>query len=169
MSLQKKWHLMDFTGCTESCKNDNFRCSQWLNCHKKVAILYFGEMVPKSSISYMTASSNGNIFHVTGLLWEESTGHRWILVTKASDAEFYVLFDLRLKKLMSKQSRRRWFVTAPRSLWRRSNGHIQKARGVSYGSAQSIGLNGVFAISRMTNYRYQQNIIANFSIIMQHE
>ena len=30
--------------------------------------------------------SNGNIFRVTGPLWGESTGHRWIPLTKASDA-----------------------------------------------------------------------------------
>ena len=30
-------------------------------------------------------SSDGNIFRVTGLLWGESTGHRWISLTKASD------------------------------------------------------------------------------------
>ena len=35
----------------------------------------------------MMASSNGNIFHVTSPLWGESTGHRWIHLTKASDAE----------------------------------------------------------------------------------
>ena len=32
-------------------------------------------------------SSNGNIFRVTGLLWREFTDHRWIVLTKASDAE----------------------------------------------------------------------------------
>ena len=32
-------------------------------------------------------SSNGNIFRVTGPLCEEFTGHRWIPLTKASDAE----------------------------------------------------------------------------------
>ena len=34
-------------------------------------------------------SSNGNIFRVTGLLWGESTGHRWIPLTTASDAELW--------------------------------------------------------------------------------
>ena len=34
-------------------------------------------------------SSNGNIFRVTGPLWGESTGHRWIPLTKASDAELW--------------------------------------------------------------------------------
>ena len=35
----------------------------------------------------MITSSNGNIFRVTGSLCGEFTGHRWILLTKASDAE----------------------------------------------------------------------------------
>ena len=34
-------------------------------------------------------SSNGNIFRVTGSLWGESNGHRWIPLTKASDAELW--------------------------------------------------------------------------------
>ena len=38
---------------------------------------------------YMTMSSNWNIFRVTGLLCGEFTGHRWIPITKASDAELY--------------------------------------------------------------------------------
>ena len=37
--------------------------------------------------NFMLTSSNKNIFRVTGPLWEESTGHRWIPLTKASDAE----------------------------------------------------------------------------------
>ena len=38
---------------------------------------------------FMTASSNGNIFRVTGPLCGEFTGHRWIPLTKASDAELW--------------------------------------------------------------------------------
>ena len=37
----------------------------------------------------ITMSTNGNIFRVTGPLWEESTGHRRIPLTKASDAELW--------------------------------------------------------------------------------
>ena len=37
----------------------------------------------------MMASSNGNIFHVTGTLCGEFTGDRWISRTKASDAELW--------------------------------------------------------------------------------
>ena len=34
-------------------------------------------------------SSNGNIYHATGPLCREFTGHRWISLTKASDAELW--------------------------------------------------------------------------------
>ena len=37
----------------------------------------------------MMASSNRNFFGVTDLLWGESTGHRWIPLTKAIDAELW--------------------------------------------------------------------------------
>ena len=37
----------------------------------------------------MMASSNGNIFRVTGLLCGEFTGHRWIPRTKASDTDLW--------------------------------------------------------------------------------
>ena len=39
--------------------------------------------------SSMMTLSNGNIFHITGPLWGESTGHWWIPLTKASDTEFW--------------------------------------------------------------------------------
>ena len=37
----------------------------------------------------MMTSSNGNIFRVTGHLCGKFTGHRWIPLTKASDAELW--------------------------------------------------------------------------------
>ena len=37
----------------------------------------------------MMTSSKENIFRVTGYLRGESTGHRWIPLTKASDAELW--------------------------------------------------------------------------------
>ena len=41
---------------------------------------------------FMMTSSNGNSFSVTGVLWGESTDHRWIPLTKASDADFGGVF-----------------------------------------------------------------------------
>ena len=37
----------------------------------------------------MMTSSNGNIPRITGPLWGESIGHRWIPLTKASDSELW--------------------------------------------------------------------------------
>ena len=41
----------------------------------------------RKSCQIVIASTNGNIFRVIGPLWGESTGHRWIHLTKATDAE----------------------------------------------------------------------------------
>ena len=49
-----------------------------------------------------------------------STGHRWVPLKKASDAELWC-FLLHLNKQLSKNSRRRWFETPSRSLWRHCN------------------------------------------------
>ena len=65
-------------------------------------------------------SSNGNLFHVTGPLWGEFTGHRWIPRTKASDAELWY-FHLCLNKRLSKQSEGWWIDTPSWSLWRHRN------------------------------------------------
>ena len=77
-----------------------------------------GDSIPHN----MMTSSNGNIFRVTGHLCAEITGHRWIPRTKASDADSFVLFfDLRLYKLLSKQSWGWWFETPSRPLGRHCN------------------------------------------------
>ena len=63
----------------------------------------------------MMLSSNGNIFRVTGPLWGESNGDRWIPITRSMTQSFEVFVDL----CLSKQSRRRRFETP--SLWRHCN------------------------------------------------
>ena len=70
--------------------------------------------------SPMMTSSNGNIFRVTGHLCGEFTGHRWIPLTKTSDAEEefsrYFRFSSRYGKSISKYSEqdRRWLQLRPR-------------------------------------------------------
>ena len=77
---------------------------------------------------FMMTSLNGNMFRVTGLcagnspatagnspVTGEFSSHR--PVTRGFD----VFFDLRLNRQLSKQSRRRWFETPSRSLWRHCN------------------------------------------------
>ena len=66
---------------------------------------------------FMMTSSNGNIFRVSGHLWGEFTGSRWLPRTKASDAE-RVFFDLCRNKRLSKQSWGWWFETLSCPLWR---------------------------------------------------
>ena len=70
---------------------------------------------------HMMTSSNENIFRVTGDLCVEFTCHRWIPRSKASDAELWCFFYLRLIKRLSKQSRGWWFGKPSRPLWRHCN------------------------------------------------
>ena len=64
------------------------------------AILYARREIRVLKIIMMT-SSNENIFRVTGPLCGKLTGDRWIPLTKASDAELWCFFDLRLYKRLS--------------------------------------------------------------------
>ena len=70
----------------------------------------------------MMTSSNRNFFRVTGLLWGEFTGHRWIPLTKVSDAELWCFLWSATENQLSKQSKR-WLFEAPSgSLWCHCNG-----------------------------------------------
>ena len=40
----------------------------------------------------MVTLSNVNIFRITGALWGESTGHRWIPLTKACDVDLWCVY-----------------------------------------------------------------------------
>ena len=73
----------------------------------------------------MMTSANGSIFRVTGPLRGEFTGHQWIPPAKASDAELWFFFDLRLNQPFSKQWRRWWFESPWRSLWRHCNATVK--------------------------------------------
>ena len=50
---------------------------------------YSGVLNRSVEINTMMTSLNGNTFRVTGPLYGEFTGHRWILLTKASDTELW--------------------------------------------------------------------------------
>ena len=56
-------------------------------------------------------------FRVIGPLWRESTGHRWIPLTKPITRNFDVFFYVRLNTRLSKQSRCWWFETPWCLLW----------------------------------------------------
>ena len=77
---------------------------------------------------FMITSSNGNMFRVTGFCAGNSpmtSGNSVVTGEFPSHRpmtrSFDVFVDLRLNKRLSKQSRRRWFETPSRSLWRQCN------------------------------------------------
>ena len=77
------------------CQMKKPRGSRWGKIREPEVRVNFCPHRGSGSFSMM-ASSNGNIFGVTGPLCGESIGHRWIPRTNASDAELWCIFDLRL-------------------------------------------------------------------------
>ena len=96
---------------------------QWMRQHSlTLCVASFCAFAFWVSTSFLIMTSlNGNDLRVSGPLWRESTGDRAIPLTNAMTRSFDVFFDQRLNKPLSKQSRRRWFETPPRSLWRHGN------------------------------------------------
>ena len=66
--------------------------------------------------THIMTSSNGNSFRVIGPMYGEFIGHRWITLTKASDAELCCFLWSAYENRLSKQSRRRRFETPSHSL-----------------------------------------------------
>ena len=84
-------------------------------------------------------SSNENIFRVTGSLFGEFTGHRWISLTQRPEMRsFGVFFDLRLKKRLKKQPRHWWFETPSRSPWRHCNPAVSRRYSMSSSEACDV-------------------------------
>ena len=76
-------------------------CFYWTKAHYHLILI-------------LMTSPNGNIFCVTGPLWGEFIGHRWIPPQRPVTRSFVVFFGLRLNKRLRKQPRRRWFETSSR-------------------------------------------------------
>ena len=66
-------------------------------------------------------SSNGNMFRVTCLCVGISPVTGEFPLQRPVTRNIVVFIDLRFNKWLGKQSRRRWFETASRSLWRHCN------------------------------------------------
>ena len=64
-------------------------CRQVINSHDTDYVGQAAFYFQRGRKSTIMTSSTGNIFRVTGPLWGEFTGHRWIPLTKASDAELW--------------------------------------------------------------------------------
>ena len=69
----------------------------FLKVYRKIHIP-LQQLKTKQNQYYMMMSSNGNIFLVTGPLWGEFTGHRWISLQMPVTRSFDVFVDLRLNK-----------------------------------------------------------------------
>ena len=60
----------------------------WVNIARLKLHTFYG-LIAKLYVRIIMTSSNGSIFRVTGPLWGEFTGLRWIPLTKACDAELW--------------------------------------------------------------------------------
>ena len=74
-----------------------------------------------SSVRIKT-SSKGTLSTLRSLCWGNPPVTRGCPSQRPVTRSFYVFLELCLKKRWSKQSRRRWFHTPSRSLWRHCNG-----------------------------------------------
>ena len=102
--LLHKWSRKTFTGFPQIWMYPQIII--YYGGHRISCIVRLAHLRAKANYNkhkHMMASSNGNIFRVTGHLCGEFTGHRWIPRTKASDAELWCFFYLRFNKRLSKQ------------------------------------------------------------------
>ena len=62
---------------------------------------YHGSQVEhRVTAACMMITWNGNAFHITGPLWGESTGHRWIPLAKGSVMHIFVDFAYAVEKTL---------------------------------------------------------------------
>ena len=73
----------------------------------------------------MMTWSNGNIFHVTGPLWGEFTGHWWIHLTKASNTESWCFLWSALKQIVV------WAIVNP-AIWNATAGSKDNIKSLRY-------------------------------------
>ena len=118
------WTMVAKLNCRyHEAKNHSLSCgttSDRLAAFRQPRRSYVIYAYSRAAILMMT-SSNGNSFRVTGPLCGEFTGHRWIPLTKARDAELWCFLCHALNTRLSKQSLCWWFETSVRSLWRHCN------------------------------------------------
>ena len=118
------WYLADGSAAVPSRRLPKFgsmgKLLSPISRHRHFARSY--DKISYAILKRMMTLSNGNLFRVTGPLWGESTGHRWIPLAKASDAELWCLLwsvpeqtvEQTLETLVI------WDAIAP--LWRHLNG-----------------------------------------------
>ena len=104
---------------------------EWHHCHfGDICTFRWVKMADTQMMKFhLMTSSNGNIFRVTGPLRGEPPVTDGFPSQRPVTRNFDISFDLRLHKYLSKQSRRRWFETPSRSLWRHCNSNHQSRGG----------------------------------------
>ena len=70
-------------------------------------------------------------FRVTGLLWEESTGHRWILLAKVRDAELFNFFSLCAPEDNEQSQGLQVIWDAVKFMWRHCNDNSTQNRRIN--------------------------------------
>ena len=105
----------------------------------------------------MMTSSNGNIYCVTGPLWGESIGGRWIPLKKASDAEFWCF-------LWSAPEKNGWANTRDAGDFGRHRAHYDVAimwrnRDTRWSRAYNNHCIGVIEYTGMVDYLLDRRII----------
>ena len=98
---QDSWHPDIFLSTSTHARQAWFICKQeqlvWaITETQRLSILYVSKL--------MTTSCNGNVFHVPAPLWGDSTGHRWISLTKGQERGLRCFFGVSLNKRLSKRS-----------------------------------------------------------------
>ena len=96
--------------------------SQWnflLRAQRRMIVHWFMSWLGPEHA--MMESSNRNVFRLTRPLCGEFIDHRCIPLTLASDAEIWCFLWSAPEQTVHQTSRRRWFETPSRSLWRHSN------------------------------------------------
>ena len=92
LDLSRRFNLKPNRGCSSF--------AEWKILYAKPILIIFVIMLTVGGLHSnvwatfisMMASSNGNILRVTGPLCGEITGHQWIPLTKASDADLWCVF-----------------------------------------------------------------------------
>ena len=113
-------------------------------------VFLFHVSAVRSCWNVMMTSSNWNIFRVIGPLCREFTGHRWIPLTKASDAELWCFLWSLPEQTVHKHSLRRWFETPCVSLWRHCNGGTENGSHASNMTSKLMSINSCPATPNMS-------------------
>ena len=124
-TAELSWHVQNcaLTGSLES-KLEQIESSWDFNCEVIIPSWIADANGVVAGLSQSTPWWRHQMETFSALLAFCVGNSRWIPHTKASDAELYVFFDLRLNKPVRKQSWGWWFETPARSLWRHCNDRL---------------------------------------------